>query len=130
MDDHSLWVDDLVSDLAKNYRVILNHDDPILVTAILNKAILDKAHYDHQGLFAKNSQLLQQQFKAQKRLNELLMTEFTQRVVDTLNEEQKSSSSENQANESMSLRGSMLKALLLLMFMFGLVFGILVGRLI
>lgn len=130
MDDHSQWVDDLVSDLAKNYRVILNHDDPILVTAILNKAILDKAHHDHQGLFAKNSQLLQQQFKAQKKLNELLMTEFTQRVVDTLNDEQKSRSSENQANESMSLRGSMLKAFLLLMFMLGLVFGILVGRLI
>ena len=130
MNDNTQWVDSLVSDIAKNYRIVLSNDDPILVTAILNKEILEKAHSDNQSLFVKNSQLLRQQFKAQNKMNDLLIREVSQRLLDAT----KSTEFENESNDvergSMLINNSTWKALLLLMFMFGLVLGIFVGRLI
>ena len=130
MNDNTQWVDSLVSDIAKNYRIVLSNDDPILVTAILNKEILEKAYTDNQSLFVKNSQLLGQQFKAQNKMNDLLIREVSQRLLDAT----KSTEFENESNDvergSMLINNSTWKALLLLMFMFGLVLGIFVGRLI
>ena len=130
MNDNTQWVDSLVSDIAKNYRIVLSNDDPILVTAILNKEILEKAHSDNQSLFVKNSQLLRQQFKAQNKMNDLLIREVSQRLLDAT----KSTEFENESNDverdSMLINNSTWKALLLLMFMIGLVLGIFVGRLI
>lgn len=130
MNDNTEWVDSLVSDIAKNYRIVLSNDDPILVTAILNKEILEKAYIDNQSLFVKNSQLLGQQFKAQNKMNDLLIREVSQRLLDAT----KSTEFENESNDverdSMLINNSTWKALLLLMFMIGLVLGIFVGRLI
>lgn len=128
-DDHTQWVDSLVSDLAKNYRIVLNHDDPILVTAILNREILDKAYRDYQGLFVKNSQLLQQQFTIQKKMNDQLMNGVSHKLIESIKSTQTCLTPEDANHGSVSFYSSTWKALLLLVFMFGLVLGILVGGL-
>ena len=129
-DDQTLWVDSLLSDLAKNYRVVLNHDDPILVSAILNREILDKAYRDYQGLFVKNSQLLQQQFTIQKKMNDQLMSDVSHRLIESMKSTQTQSEFLDVDRDSIFPNSSISKAMLLLMFMFGLVLGILIGRLI
>lgn len=128
-DDRTEWVDSLVSDLAKNYRIVLNHDDPILVTAILNREILDKAYRDYQGLFVKNSQLLQQQFTMQKKMNDQLMNGVSYKLIESIKSTQTCLTPEDAKHGSVSFYSSTWKALLLLVFMFGLVLGILVGGL-
>ncbi|RVU81567.1 hypothetical protein EOL70_26370 [Leucothrix sargassi] len=75
------WIEELIHDVAKKYQVIVTPDDPILVTAVLNKAILDKAFKQHEMLFVKNSELLQQQFKAQRLSNEELINEVCHRLI-------------------------------------------------
>lgn len=129
-DDQTLWVDSLLSDLAKNYRVVLNHDDPILVSAILNREILDKAYRDYQGLFVKNSQLLQQQFTIQKKMNDQLMSDVSHRLIESMKSTQTQREFLDVDRDSIFPNSSISKAMLLLMFMFGLVLGILIGRLI
>ena len=124
------WIDDLVSEIAKKYRIVLNPDDPVLVTAIMNKEILDKAQLEYEGLFVKNSQLLQQQFKAQKLGNELLLTKVTDRLISELKVRQKSSDQAHYNQVSHTKKGFGTLPLLLLTFMFGLVSGILVVTLI
>ena len=130
MNDDTQWVDSLVSDIAKNYRIVLSNDDPILVTAILNKEILEKAYTDNQSLFVKNSQLLGQQFKAQNKMNDLLIREVSQRLLDAAKSAEFGNESNDVERDSMLINNSTWKALLLLMFMIGLVLGIFVGRLI
>lgn len=129
-DDQTLWVDSLLSDLAKNYRIVLNHDDPILVSAILNREILDKAYRDYQGLFVKNSQLLQQQFTIQKKMNDQLMSDVSHRLIESMKSTQTQREFLDVDRDSIFPNSSISKAMLLLMFMFGLVLGILIGRLI
>lgn len=124
------WIDNLVSEIAKKYRIILNPDDPVLVTAIMNKEILDKAQLEYERLFVKNSQLLQQQFKAQKLSNELLLTQVTDRLIRELNVRQKSFDQVHYSIVTNSKKGFGIFPLLLLTFMFGLVSGILVVTLI
>lgn len=75
------WIEELTSEVAKKYKVILAQDDPVLITAILNKSILDKAFHEYQSLFVKNSKLLQQQFKAQALSNEKILNHVTDRLI-------------------------------------------------
>lgn len=76
------WIDELVSDIAKKYKVILGSDDPILVTAILNKQLQEMSYLEHKNLFDKNSQLLKDQLTVQKALNEQLLNEVTDRLIN------------------------------------------------
>ncbi len=78
------WIEELIHDVAKKYKVIVTPDDPILVTAILNKAILDKAFEQYEMLFVKNSKLLQEQLKAQRLSNEELINQVSHRLIRDL----------------------------------------------
>ena len=124
------WVDDLVSEIAKKYRIVLSHDDPVLVTAILNREVMAKAQDEFQSLFVKNSQFLQQQLKIQKKTNELLLTEVTDRLIQSTRESQVAQGMNYQQVEVLPKRKFDTLPLMLLVFMFGLVGGIVVAKLI
>ena len=124
------WIDDLVSEIAKKYRIVLSHDDPVLVTAILNKEVMAKAQDEYQSLFVKNSQLLQQQLKNQKKTNELLLTEVTDRLIQSSREFQAAQGMNRQQVEILPKRKFEILLLMLLVFMFGLVGGIVIAKLI
>lgn len=124
------WIDDLVSEIAKKYRIVLSHDDPVLVTAILNKEVMAKAQDEFQSLFVKNSQLLQQQLKNQKKTNELLLTEVTDRLIQSSRQFQVAQGMSRQQVEILPKRKFENLPLMLLVFMFGLVGGIVIAKLI
>lgn len=110
------WIEDLIHDVAKKYRVIVTSDDPILVTAILNKAILDKAFEQYEMLFVKNSKLLQEQFKAQRLSNEELMNQVSHRLIQDLQ-----GSSIGQLHDERKFCTPLVIASLLAAFLFGVV---------
>ena len=74
------WLDDLLREITLKHRVIIDSDDPILISAILNKEIMSQALRRYQGVLDENQRSLAFQLDKQKNLNEEVFT----RVVDKL----------------------------------------------
>jgi len=118
------WVDELVSEIAKKYRIVVNGDDPVLITAILNREILSKAQLEYETLFIKNGKLLQEQLKAQQLSNEILLTKVSERLIHETNTKENSVFEVDEAN-ILSSKSYLSKILLvILVFMTGLVSGV------
>jgi hypothetical protein len=124
------WIDELTNDIARKYRVVLENDDPVLITAVLNKELLSKAQSEYESLFVKNSKLLHQQLKAQQLSNEVLLSKVCDRLIAEVHTVKKLTSTDNQHTVSDTKIQIGKLILLSLLFMFGLVIGILLVKVI
>ena len=118
------WIDVLVSEIAAKHRIIIDSDDPILVTAILNKEIMDQALVRYQEVLDSNQKSLAFQLDKQKSLNEELFARVVERLISSSKDLQKTQELSNQKVTTSNKFGVEHLALFALVFMFGLVLGI------
>lgn len=122
------WLDDLLREITLKHRVIIDSDDPILISAILNKEIMSQALRRYQGVLDENQRSLAFQLDKQKNLNEEVFTRVVDKLIKSTQELQLNQNSrviENHVSE----KGSVSNLVLLpLVFMIGLVLGIVISK--
>lgn len=122
------WLDELLREITLKHRVIIDSDDPILISAILNKEIMSQALRRYQGVLDENQRSLAFQLDKQKNLNEEVFTRVVDKLIKSTQELQLNQNSrviENHVSE----KGSVSNLVLLpLVFMIGLVLGIVISK--
>jgi hypothetical protein len=122
--DHSEWLEELIRELAAKHRVILDSDDPILVSALLNKEIIDQTLRRYQVMLDENQKSLAFQLATQNKTNEELLTKVADRLIKSSKQNQPDAVIKHQEDQPRS-RFQLEKLILpSLIFVIGVVFGI------
>lgn len=122
--DHSEWLEELIRELTTKHRIILDSDDPILVSALLNKEIIDQTLRRYQVILDENQKSLAFQLATQKQVNEELLTKVADRLIKSSKQDQPDAVIKHQEDQSRCK--FQLEKLILpsLIFLIGIVFGI------
>lgn len=125
--DEDKWVDELLSDLALKYRIIVSPDDPVLVSAILNREIIEKAAVNYRQVLSQCTESFEQIVQQHEKTNEVVVNQVCDRLIEEFRGAQHQSVNVPVTSNNLLDIGFIQFGIFVLVFLLGIVAGILIS---
>lgn len=75
------WVDNLIAQIAKDHKIIISNDDPVLVAALLQKNLIERSINDQKEVINVFKEILEDHLSKSNERNEKLIASVAERLI-------------------------------------------------